>query len=517
MSLLDRLIAPLFPGLALSRLEARVRFDRLNAAYDGARRSRRTRNWRADSTSANNETTRDLTTLRDRSRDLVRNNPWAAAGLDMLVSYQVGTGLMPRSAIQGDTGANEAVDALWARWGVAADVARRHDINGLMAQAARTRAESGESLVALVNLSSAEMRRRNTPVPLALQLLEPDHIDGAREEAMTDGAVRQGVEIDLAGAPRAYWLLTEHPGDSGAFNLPKRSTLRVPADRMLHLYRQDRPGQVRGVPDLAPVLTRLRMLDEYEDASLQQALLQACVAAFVTSPAAAARGPLEGAEDGAGVDAAQRKTLAPGIIERLLPGEAVEFLNPSSGGPFSEFVRHQLRAVAAGYGLTYDLLSGDLTQANYSSLRAGRLAFKRRLEQTQWLLLVPRLAQPIWDAFIRAAVVAGALPPRTDGYPVEWSVPRFEMVDPNKDTAAIISQLRAGLMTWGQAVGEMGYDPRRQADEIAQWNATHDELGLILDGDSRRTSSAGGAQDARQNAAVEIAATGASTNTPPGV
>ena len=203
------------------------------------------------------------------------------------------------------------------------------------------------------------------------------------------------------------------------------------------------------------------------------------------------------------------RAVAPGMVERLLPGEDVSFLTPSGSGPFAEFARHQLRAIATGFGLTYDLVTGDLSQANYSSLRAGRLAFKRRLEAAQWLLLVPQLCQPVWDAWVRAAQTDGALPLRDGPWPVEWAPPRFEMVDPLKDTTAIQQQLRLGLITWGQAVAEMGWDAERQAAEIARWNAAHDDAGLVFDGDARRVGKSGTAQDAAQLAAIEIGATGA--------
>jgi capsid protein len=159
-------------------------------------------------------------------------------------------------------------------------------------------------------------------------------------------------------------------------------------------------------------------------------------------------------------------------------------------------------------------MTGDLTQANYSSLRAGRLAFKRRLEQMQWLVLIPRFCEPIKDAFVRAAQVAGLLPLRADGWPVEWGPPRFEMVDPYKDAMALQLMMRLGLKTWGQAAAEEGWDPRAQASELAEWNEEFDRLGLILDGDPRRTAGSGSAQDTRQNAAVELQAEGLAANAP---
>jgi len=151
----------------------------------------------------------------------------------------------------------------------------------------------------------------------------------------------------------------------------------------------------------------------------------------------------------------------------------------------------QAAAIAAAWGITYDLLTGDLTQANYSSLRAGRLAFKRRLEQIQWLLLIPRWCQPVWDAWIAAALRAGVLAPREGGYPVEWGPPAFEMVDPLKDALAEKAMLRMGLRTWGDAVAAQGLDPEKQLAEIVKWNKRFDETNSVFDFDARKVSNAG--------------------------
>ena len=511
----ERIIASVAPGWAARRAVARLTWQRLSALYDGAQTNRRTKNWRTSNAGPNAELQPALTKLRQRSRDLVRNNPFAAAGLDLTVSYQVGAGIVPRSAT-GDAAADGQADALFATWCAKADATGQTDFYGLQALLARSRAESGESFALMVPMSAAEMRRRGTPVPLSIQVVEADHLDESMERGAAAGAlaIRQGIEIDAQGRPIAYHLRTEHPGEraatlGGLAGLGK--TLRYDAAQVLHLFRADRPGQLRGMPDLAPVMMRLRSLDELEDAALEREKIQACLAAFVTSPAPAATGPLEDLDD-AGDPV---KSFYPGMIERLLPGEGVEFATPSGAAAFSELARHQLHAIATGWGLTYDLLTGDLSGANYSSLRAGRLAFRRRLERVQWHCLIPAMCQRVWDAFIAAAVQSGALPPRAGGYPVQWAPPVFEMVDPLKDAMAVKEQLRLGLLTWGQAVAQMGWEPRRQVAEIAEWNALHDDSGLILDGDPRRTANSGGAQNAAANAAIEIAATGAATNTAP--
>jgi capsid protein len=197
------------------------------------------------------------------------------------------------------------------------------------------------------------------------------------------------------------------------------------------------------------------------------------------------------------------------MATQLPPGLEPKFLQPGAAGPFEPLALHHLHAAAAGFGVTYDQLTGDLRQANYSSLRAGKIEFRRMVEQDQWLLFIPRMCDPIADAFATAAMDIGALPYRPDGYRREWGPPRFEMVDPMKEIGAAIASVRAGFSTWQDEVAGFGFDPRNQIKRIAEWNAQLDDAGVILDTDARRTAGSGGAQNAAQNAAIEISATGA--------
>jgi lambda family phage portal protein len=504
---IERALAGLAPRWAAERLRARIAVDALARHYEGAQVDRRTRHWRTPARSANADIIPALHRLRNRSRDLVRNNPYASAGLDMIVAYQVGTGIEPRSAT-GVRALDDAANRLWREWVDAADLEGGLDLYGLMALAARTRAEAGEALVWLEQMPAASARARALPVPLQIRLLEPDYIDTTHESTVVQpdrSRIRAGVEIDGNGRARAYFLHPEHPGEITTAVAPRAE--RIDAARLLHLFRRIRPGQIRGVPDLAPVMSRLRQLDEYEEAAIEQAKVQACLGVFVTSPA----GPAQSTLGVSSVDETGRRdeTLAPGMIGYLSPGEDVQVVAPSGAGGFSEFARHQLMAVAAGFGLTYDLLTGDLTQANYSSLRAGRQAFRRRLEAAQWQMLIPGLCEPLWNAFIRAAQLAGRLPPRAEAWRAEWHPPRLEFVDPLKDAQAEVMMVRAGLKTMPQALAELGRDPVAHVAEAREWNERVDDAGLILDSDPRRTARTGTAHDAAQNAAVEIAATGA--------
>jgi lambda family phage portal protein len=155
-------------------------------------------------------------------------------------------------------------------------------------------------------------------------------------------------------------------------------------------------------------------------------------------------------------------------------------------------MRVQLHAVAAGVGLTYELLTGDLSQVNYSSIRAGLIEFRRRMEALQWQLLVPGLCRPVWQRFVTTAQAAGMLP--AGMIDAEWTAPRFEAVDPLKDIQADVLAVRAGVMTLKEAIARQGYDPAQVLAEIAATNTELDAAGIVLDTDPRRATRTGQAK-----------------------
>lgn len=479
MNWLDKAIGTLAPGAGLRRARQRQALGVLARAYEGARQGRRTEGWIAGGTGANAEIAPALHRLRDRSRDLVRNNPYATKAVQALVSNMIGTGLQPRARAATPDIARLA-DRLWLQFSAQCDADGLTDFAGLQALMVRSLVESGEVLVRFRDRRVED----GLAVPLQCQVLEADHLDSWKSEDLPDGGfILQGIEFDAIGRRRAYWLFPRHPGELRGVG--SAASQRVPADRVLHLFDRLRPGQVRGVPWLAPVILKLRDLDDYDEAELVRKKIEACFAAFVT-----------GAEDEqtlgqARIDASGSRieSFEPGMIEYLEPGKDVKFATPSSAGGYAEYMRMQLHAVSAGVGLTYELLTGDLSQVNYSSIRAGLIEFRRRMEALQWQLLVPGLCRPVWQRFVVAAQAAGRLP--EGEITADWTAPRFEAVDPLKDIQADVLAVRAGVMTLKEAIARQGYEPAQVLAEIAATNAELDALGLVLDTDPRRSTKTG--------------------------
>jgi len=275
----------------------------------------------------------------------------------------------------------------------------------------------------------------------------------------------------------------------------------VPADQILHTYRVLRPGQVRGVPWLAPVMMAIRDLDDYCDAERVRKKVEACVTAFVTQPEGVEGDPvgIAGTDPSSGLAV---ETFQPGQVEYLKPGQEIKFNNPPPAGGYREYKMTELQGIMAGIGLPYELGTGDMSQVNYSSWRGGMLGFRNTVENYRWLTLMPLFCMPVWRRFIDVLILQGKIPlaalndPKVHLRSVQWTAPRFESVDPVKDAEAVLKDVRMGRKTWFEAVLENGYDPTTQLQQIALFNKLVDKFEIILDVDPRNVTLRGQEQPA---------------------
>jgi lambda family phage portal protein len=460
--------------------------------YDGIGGGRRSLAWQVGNPGAVAVLAFTQNELRAKSRDLVRRNAWAAAGVEAFVSNAIGTGIKPQSMVADNT-LREAIHSLWWDWCEEADAAELTDFYGLQALACRAMLEGGECLVRL------RYRRPEDglPVGLQLQLLEPEHLPTTLNQELPSGnVIRAGIEFDRLGRRAAYHLYRSHPGDGSLAPMSGNGgwvggldTVRVPASEIVHLFRPLRPGQIRGEPWLARALVKLNELDQYDDAELVRKKTAAMFAGFITrlSPEDNLMG--EGLADANG---AAMAGLEPGTMQILEPGEDVKFSQPADvGASYAEFLRMQFRAVAAAMGITYEMLTGDLTQVNYSSIRAGLLEFRRRCEAIQHNVIVHQLCRPIWRAWMEQAALEGALAlpqfnqNKRDYLSARWIPQGWQWVDPKKEFDAMLTAIRAGLLSRSEAISAFGYDAEDIDREIAADNQRADELGLVFDSDPR--------------------------------
>jgi lambda family phage portal protein len=487
---IDRFVSYFDPAAGLRRQLARRAIENIRG-YDGAAKGRRTDGWRAGNTSADTEIAGSGSLLRDRMRDLVRNNPHSAKAVTVLVNNLIGSGIRPRAATK-SASLNQRANELFERWSTRSDANGLTDFYGLQTLAAREMIEGGDVFIR----NRPRRRSDSLPVPFQLQLLEADHLDTFKLGTGTGGGrIIRGIEYDGIGRRVAYWLFPDHPGD---LQLPTPRTFtsqRVGADFVTHMFERLRVQQ-SGVPWGAPVMRALRDLDDWTNSELTRKKTEACLVGVVIGGDDADQGIAPSVIDSDGKPVEQ---FEPGLIAYARGGKDIKFNQPASTAGVSEWLKAQLRIVAAGFRMPYELMTGDLSEVNYTSHRAGLVEFRRMITAMQWQIVIPMMCQPTWDWFTDYAYQNGLLPDPV--IPVEWDPPGFDAVDPLKDAQADLVAIRSGTKTLLQAIAAKGYDPKRHIEEIAQSNALLDANGIVLDSDPRTITKAGTLQpDASQPA-----------------
>lgn len=455
--------------------------------YDAGKTTSRFREFGGRNAGPNTITLAQARRLRDRAREMVRNDAHCARAIAVIVNNVVGTGITPTASrpaeeLPGPSRADIA-DAIWRAWfapGVA-DIEGQLSGDALIATAVRGWAESGEVLI------RRRVEPKLRPVPWRLEVLEADMLDEEKNvtEVEGGGQIVQGVELDARGRRVAYWLLTRHPGEAGYYG---RESVRVPASEIIHLFIPLRPRQVRGVPFLATVMAAKKDLGDFESYELLRKKTEAAVCAFVIpgDPGIPADDEDDDGLVASVVDADDNtvEDIQPGLILRLKNGKDVKFNTPQIAANYDTYKRAMLQSIAVGCQISYEQLTGDLSQANYSSLRAGLLEFWRYVEQLQWLYLIPTVMDRLWGWAMEGAYLTGALP-GAEPVPVEWSAPRRQSVDPAKDTLADILDVRAGFVPLEDKIGERGYQAAAAFKRIAATNKMLEAFGIIVDTDPR--------------------------------
>ncbi len=483
-TLADRIALYFSPEAGLRRLQARAAADAvMKRGYDAASTGRRTSGWRRARGDANATIAIAGAELRTHARDLLRNNGWTRRGRNTIQNAAVGWGLTPK-AYGPDAKAVEDAQAKWKAWSEAptCEAEGRMTFAGVQRLAMRSLFADGEVLV----------RRRwrrpedGLPLPFQLQVLEIDLLDTSKDgvTAPSGGKIIQGVEYDLLGRRAAYWLFPEHPGSSSTIGAVSK---RVPARDIQHVFDQERPGQTRGVSWLGAAIVNLKELDDYDDAELMKQKIAACFAAFVSDRDGAAGSLGEQSETDPLVE-----TLEPGMVVHLEGDKTVTTASPPQVTT-DQFSAKNLRKIAAAIGVTYEDLTGDYSQVNFSSARMGRIGFKGNVRGWQSDILIPFCAA-VWGWAMEAAMLlegtAWEVPPGA-----EWTAPPLDMIEPDKEVRATTMAIRAGLLTPSGAIREQGDDPVSHFAELAADFKRLKDLGLKLDSDPSETSQAGLTQE----------------------
>ncbi|WP_230460267.1 phage portal protein, partial [Sansalvadorimonas verongulae] len=325
---------------------------------------------------------------------------------------------------------------------------------------------------------------------------------GYNDQLANGHTIRAGIEFNKIGKRVAYWMHKAHPVEQ--FSMETADLHRVPASEVLHLYEPLRPGQLRGQPVLASVLLRMFQLDKFDDATLLRQEIANLFAGFITKPHPDQErvDPLTGRPIQTNFENIPMVAMEPGTMQELAPGEEVTFSTPP-GAPagYPDFMRQQLMASAAGMGLPFELLSGDMKGVSDRALRVVLNEFRRRIQQIQHNQIVFQLCRPVWNRWLDLAVLSGAID--APGYSsssakrkaqykrVKWIPHGWAYTHPVQDVQAQSLAVKNGFKSRSEVVSEQGYDSEQIDDEIAADNRRADELDLQYESDLRHSTSQG--------------------------
>lgn len=473
--------------------------------YGGAAIGRTTADWIASGTSADSELVTSLRPLRNRSRQLCRDNEYAKNAKRTVMLNVVGQGINMQAQIKKRRGeafddkTNDAIETAWKRWCGANRCHTAGKLSWVRLQQLIIQGvfESGEILVRIVRQKFGD-----STVPFALELIESDQIVDSWNGRIGESGneIRMGVEIDQWQRPVAYWLYPRHPGDNlAAATLASANYVRVPAEEIRHIALFERPYQTRGVPWMHATLVKLRHMGGYEEAEIVAARASAAIMGFRQRPEVDIPG--DGADDADAVVDGERVTdMSPGVIMDLAPGETFTGFNPSRPNAALEpFMRFMLRSVAAGVGVSYESLSRDYSQSNYSSSRLALLD-DRDLWRTLQQWLIESLCQPVFEAWLEMAVLSGAVNlPAYETTPeiyqaIRWAPRGWKWVDPMKEGGAAKSDVRSGFTTLTDVLAEQGEDIEEFFKRRQQEIKLAKQYGVMLDTDPAQVNDKGAVQ-----------------------
>ena len=490
-NLLERAIGAVSPQWALKRHQARTAMV-MTGGYAGAGYSERLVNWQPGVGDADANTVRDLRELRARSRDLVRNSPIAGGAIETTVTNVVGRGLALQSHVDSELlGLDDDEAAEWQR-----NVERRFalwaksELSDAMAElnfaeqqdlALRSWMESGDTAVILT-----QRKRPGWPYTLALQIVEADRICNPDFRANNQQYV-SGFERDDTGASVAVHIVNFHPGTAlphAAFKWARIELRGAKTGRrnVLILKRKKRPGQTRGIPELAPIIGTLKQLDRYADAEIDAAVNSAAMAIFTKMDPDSFQELFEPADQQRIIDSAHSwdGNLRSGSAINLLPGEDVTMPNPGRPNPnFDPFMTAFMRFVGIGLNIPHEVLAKHF-QSSYSAARAALLdAWRTFMVRRQ--RLADKLCQPVYEEWLADEVANGRIAApgffadpliRSAWCGAAWTGDGPGSLDPLKEVKAARERIDAGITTLqGETLAYDGSD----------WEANHRQRARELD------------------------------------
>jgi len=485
---LDNLIGFISPEAGYERTAWRQSLEELRN-YDAGDYGRLNAHWRALNDSAEYTDRGSRDTVRARARDLERNSDIANSVIGAYKRNVVGAGYNLQVKT-GDEELNEQIEKLWKKWTkkINCDVTATQSFNQIMRMVEQRKKVDGGILIHKVFTTGGML-------PFKLQCLEVDELDISQTMPKKSGnKVVGGIELNEYNRAEGYWI-KQYNLDGINISQP----VYIEAKDMIFVFSKKRPSQIREISDMAPTVSRIRDTNEFMTAVSVKERIAACLSVFIKQATPTGGYGRTGTKDTKfNYDG---KTLTPGMIKYLNPGDEVETVNPAGQATdATSFVKLQQRMIGAGQGISYEATSRDMSESNYSSARQGMIEDDLTYIEDKEMAL--EVADEVYETFLISAVLAGVLQiedfwRNKDKYMNhEWIQEPKRWIDPAKESTANKTALQTGQKTYKQIAAESGRDWRDQIDDMAEVLEYAREKGVELGGvmGNGKTTTAGSNQ-----------------------
>jgi lambda family phage portal protein len=480
---LDRTIGIFSPASEIRRRIQRKGAEQARQ-YAAAKSNRSTGNWSPCGQDVNSLIRSSSVNVRNRTRQLVRDFAYFARAVDVLVDYTVGTGIQYQSRVTRgiddagksklNTRAIRQIEDAWQWWMEEADASGRLHYYELEQLAKRQDVESGQHLFVKVHLNDPKRF-----IPFAIMPYEVDWLTSNYTTVGAGNIVDQGVECEpITGRVVAYHFAVPN----GFNNLTGGvKSQRILAENVIHGFKTLRPGQLTGISPFTTAILIADDLHEYLNAEIDGAKMAAKYLAIIETPDIAG---FQGVRATAGDNGQMIESMENAIIEYTRPGEKVNFANHNRpGDSFEPFTRLILRMVAISTGVTYELLTGDYNNINYSNLRGIRNDFMKMVMPLQQRH-IRQFSKPVFESFMESCYLSGKL--NLPGYSANprpwlaghWQAPGVESIDPLREGKANLDQVGGLLKSPQEITSARGRDYEDVLNEIAEANRMADARGL---------------------------------------
>ncbi len=477
MNWIDNLVSFISPRWGAER-EAWRKYEEDIRNYDAAGYGNGSANWRVVNQAAELTDRYSRDTVRARTRDLERNSDMLNSVVGAYKRNVFGSGFSLR-AKTGDDAVDMVLMQAWKRWCKKqnCDVTGTQSFNQIMRMCVQRKKVDGGILI---------LKRYTGQgfVPFQIQTMEVDELDNAQIKPKHSGnRITGGIEYNRWNRPMGYWF-RQYDIDG---SLPSES-IYVDAKDVIFYFTKRRPSQIREMSDLSPTVTRIRDANEFMTAVSVKERIAACLAVFITKnhPSTPGFGRSGEPENGRKVSY-DGKTIAPGMIREMNPGDSVSVVNPNGQGTdAATYIKLMQHMIGAGQGLSYEATSRDMSETNYASARQGMIEDGLTYDDEKELLM--EVMDEIYETFVISCVLAGVVEAPDfwsdkDRYLNHvWTAAPKKWIDPAKEATANKVALNTGQKTYQQIAAENGRDWKEQVDETLEVLKYAEEKGFDMGG-----------------------------------